>query len=275
MYRRIMVAFTATALATGACAADLPARMAPPPIVAPPLFSWSGFYFGGQIGYEFGHDSLALAGSTSNINSINISSGGSCGCLTPVPTDPSFNEINATSGGHPHGIIGGGHVGYNFSRSAFYGSNLVFGLEGDVNGADYRENITWALLPDARASTRSDLKGSLRGRLGLAVNRTFFYATGGAAFSNFETRYLTSTDSQYASHARVGYTVGAGIEQLISSNISIRVEYRYSDYGSFSDSGALLGLGSATVIHHETDNIVQAGVSYWLPSLGGPIVARY
>ncbi len=51
MLRRILLASAgAMALAGTAFAADLPLR-APPPVYVPPVFSWTGFYVGGQLGY--------------------------------------------------------------------------------------------------------------------------------------------------------------------------------------------------------------------------------
>src|SRR5260370_33094894 len=58
------VAVAAMAMATPAPAADLPARMPvkAPPMVAPvPVFTWTGFYLGGDIGYLGGHTRIEEA----------------------------------------------------------------------------------------------------------------------------------------------------------------------------------------------------------------------
>ncbi len=56
MLRRILLASAgAMALAGTAFAADLPLR-APPPVYVAPVFSWTGFYVGGQLGYAWGKD---------------------------------------------------------------------------------------------------------------------------------------------------------------------------------------------------------------------------
>ena len=105
MHRRILLASAGViALAGSAFAADLPSR-APPPVYVPPapIFTWTGIYIGGQIGYAWG---------TSNTNL-----GDSFGDFT------SFSTNNS-------GVIGGAHVGYNLQLSQF-----VVGLEGDVDGS--------------------------------------------------------------------------------------------------------------------------------------------
>ena len=56
----------------------------------------------------------------------------------------------------------------------------------------------------------------------------------------------------------------------------MRVEYRYSDFGSFTDPlSTAPGLPNATIQHHETIQRVQAGVSYLFATPGAPVVARY
>ena len=55
MFRRILMGSVgAMALAGSAFAADL----APPPVYVPPapIFTWTGFYVGGQIGYGWGQN---------------------------------------------------------------------------------------------------------------------------------------------------------------------------------------------------------------------------
>src|SRR5450631_2707532 len=56
MYRNILLASVAAMALSGsaALAADLPSR-APPPVYLPPvpIFSWTGIYIGGQVGYAW------------------------------------------------------------------------------------------------------------------------------------------------------------------------------------------------------------------------------
>ena len=60
MRRQILLASVgAIAIAGSAFAADLPYR-GPPPVYLPPppIFTWSGLYIGGQVGYAWGSDPI-------------------------------------------------------------------------------------------------------------------------------------------------------------------------------------------------------------------------
>ncbi|MEW6255014.1 MAG: outer membrane protein [Pseudomonadota bacterium] len=94
-----LIGATLGALAGGsAMAADL-ARPSPAtvPVAQPaPVFSWTGFYIGGNAGYSWGSDSGALGG------------------------------LNAD------GWLAGGQIGYNYQ----FQNNVLVGLEADIQGGD-------------------------------------------------------------------------------------------------------------------------------------------
>ena len=259
-------------LSTTAFAADLPARRAPPAFVpVQPAFSWTGAYIGAQIGYEFGKDD--------NFARSNVTGAGV-----------------AAYGGRPEGVIGGAHIGYNFSTQSipFFGNafgslvtgtngfgigafgfgtpGAVIGLEGDVDGTSARQNY---LLGGIATRYKEDIQGSVRGRVGVAVDRVLFYATGGVAFAGISNRYATALATQTFDRTRVGYTVGGGVEYAFEGPYSFRVEYRYTDFGNYSDT---LGVatGNVNVRHRDTDQRVQAGFSYkFNTAVPVPVVARY
>jgi outer membrane immunogenic protein len=235
------------ALAGTAAAADLPSRRAPPVYVPPPIpvFTWTGLYVGGQIGYEFGRSN-------------------------------AVSSTGAVNGASPSGVIGGAHVGYLYSTQgipgfgAALGSGGVIGVEGDVDGSNYSSTYALGALSDR---TRQNIQGSVRGRLGIAVDRALFYATGGAAFGDLGNSYTNFNTGAYTSlsHTRVGWTVGGGVEYAVTNNWSVRAEYRYTDFGNMTDV-----IGPVAIRHRETDNRVQAGFSYRFNTLGPiPVVARY
>jgi outer membrane immunogenic protein len=86
------------------------------------------------------------------------------------------------------------------------------------------------------------------------------------------------------SRTRVGWTVGGGIEYAVTNNWSLRVEYRYSDFGHASihpvTFDAALGGGADVFITRRfSENRVQAGFSYRFdtapPPAPPPVVAKY
>src|ERR1700737_1197713 len=168
MYRKMLLASVGAIALTGsaAFAADLPSR-APPPVYLPPppIFTWTGIYIGGQVGYAWG----------TGANRFN-------GFVDDTFIDTSF-------GGTPNGAIGGGHVGFNYQINQW-----VIGLEGTVDGTSL-SNTAVAVFPDGtnlRAHTTADIQGSIRGRLGVAWDRALIYATGGVAFGGFNTNVSLS-----------------------------------------------------------------------------------
>ena len=239
MFRKFLLASAGVLAVTAAVhAADLPMRSAPPAYAPPPppVFTWTGAYVGGQVGYEFGRDSSYVPGIFPGVSSS------------------------------PSGIVGGAHVGYNYQMGMF-----VAGLEGDVNGSNYHGGV-FNGFTGTGDNSRIGIDGSVRGRVGVAFDRALIYATGGAAFASLQDSYVGpgGAFSQF-NHSPVGWTVGGGLEYAITNNWSIRAEYRYTDYGRVTDSPAGLAL---PVVHHETDNRVQAGFSYKF-DLFNPIAARY
>ena len=273
MNRKMLIASAAIlTISTTAMAADLPSRRAPPVFVPPPVFSWAGFYVGGQIGYAFGQDNT-----TTTIQPAVLGGPAAAVVVFPGAVVPGTAK--------PSGVIGGGHVGYNFVLPGFagFGSGLILGIEGSVDGTDYSQTTTFGagnafFVPaGSTASIRSDIQGSVRGRLGIAVDRALFYATGGAAFADFKTTYNNvGIGFDSFSRSRVGYTVGGGVEYAITTNWSLRAEYRYSDFGTFTDALVASSLiPGTTVRHRETENTVQLGFSYRFDTPLAPVVARY
>jgi outer membrane immunogenic protein len=244
--RKLVASAIGFALLSGtAMAADLPSRHAAPvyvPPAAPPIFTWTGLYIGGQVGYDFGNDkSLARASATS----VGLAS-------------TSKSES---------GVIGGAHIGYNYATPSlpFMGNasraNAVFGIEGDVNGTSAGGSFG---LGGINVTHNQNVQGSVRGRVGVAFDRLLIYGTGGAAFGGMKDNYVNGlnglTDS--FSHTRVGWTAGGGVEYALTNNWSIRAEYRRTDFGHYSDNLAGSTAGGVNVHQHDVENQVLAGVSY-------------
>jgi outer membrane immunogenic protein len=255
MIRRFLVSAAALATMTGgALAADLPNEKGPPAFAPPPppAFSWTGVYIGGQVGYQWGTSSPF-------------------GVTVPgdvfAATEPGYND---------QGIVGGAHIGYNWQVTQF-----VFGLEGDVEGTSYRGSGVGTIPAGTGYDTsRANIEASIRARVGWAWDRVLIYATGGGAYASINnTVGAFGAPPTFSSTAdRFGWTAGGGIEYAITNNWSARVEYRYTDYGSYDFDVAFAGgVPTAALREHERDNRVEAGFSYKFDLFEppAPVVAKY
>lgn len=162
------------------------------------------------------------------------------------------------SSGSPkvNGGFAGGTLGYNWQMS-----NIVFGLEADGGWADVSASVTAA---GVTAASRIDALGTVRGRVGFAVDQVLFYGTGGFAWIDNKISAsalgLTISDS----HTHTGWTAGAGIEAFFAPQWSIKGEYLYRSLSSEN----YFGIPSGTLNLHSG----QIGVNY---HFSGPVVAKY
>ncbi|MDX3924827.1 MAG: porin family protein [Shinella sp.] len=211
---KIMVSGAAVTLFLAAASYSHAADMAPvePPAEAPitevsGLYDWNGFYIGANVGY----------GWTNGEFDDGI-----------IGFDRNFN-----------GALLGAHAGYNYQNG-----NWVFGGEVDVKH-DFNEDSFTAGGTDFEAETKWG--GSIRARLGYAIDRTLIYGTGGYAFTRAHINNETLDES--ASETFHGWTVGAGVEHAFTDNLLGRVEYRYTDYGDKEvfDTGGNVDLNTNSV----------------------------
>ncbi|GEO84568.1 MULTISPECIES: outer membrane protein [Alphaproteobacteria] len=171
-----------------------------------------------------------------------------------IPEAPVATESYAAPAGNWTGAYVGGAVTYDWGR--FDGSNsrdadaaggslyggynmqngqIVYGAEADI-GYNGEKGSAGAGLEG-----KQGVNGSLRARVGYDMNPFLIYGTGGIAAANHKIESATDKDEK----AAVGYTVGAGVEALVTDNIMARVEYRYTDYASrdFKIDGANVSRG--------------------------------
>jgi outer membrane immunogenic protein len=197
-------------------------------------------------------------------------------------------------GGNPSGVIGGGHLGFDYQIPTwnwFSSSGVVIGLEGSVDGSSLSKT-TVVNLPGAfggsgtlTANSSADIQGSIRGRLGIAWDRVLVYATGGVAFGGINTNFeLNGVDAAGVpffgqtsrSNSRTGWTVGGGIEYALTNNWSIGAEYRFTDFGTISRGASLADGSFISGSRTLEENQVQARFTYkfdWYTP--APIVAKY
>ena len=192
-------------------AADLSRPPPPAPVYAPPPFSWTGFYLGGNLG----------------------------GAWTQSNVTDAFT--GATFSGTSNGVfVGGGQLGFNYQVS-----NLVFGVEGNFDwAANSGNNGTGVVIAGPlglghsfAASVNDGWITTLTGRLGVAWDRVLLYGKGGGAWvgnSGFTVTDLTSGSSLTGtnSNSTSGWTAGVGLEWAFANNWTTRVEYDYVGLGN-------------------------------------------
>lgn len=174
---------------------------------APAAFDWTGFYAGVHGGYGWGKSNGDY--------------------FTPAENP------------QPDGFFGGGQVGYNFEFS----NKVVLGVEADAALADLSDetgyNGTFIFPYSLGYQSHVESFGTVRGRLGYAVDRLLPYVTGGFAWANtkLESQFTQAFPFPFESRGSdeqtfTGWTVGAGFEYAFASNVTAKIEYLYADLGS-------------------------------------------
>jgi outer membrane immunogenic protein len=222
---------------TPVLAADMPVKAPPPP--AAPVWSWTGFYVGGNVGYGFGAGSQGI-----------------------VDTNP-VGAIDLFRTAIPSGGFGGGQIGYNWQG----GSRFVLGVEADFQAASIKGSYT-AIGTAAFLETHSinvNWFDTVRGRVGYAFDRTLVYATGGLAYGKVDSRisapaapgvFVRRNDIQ------AGFVVGGGLEYKIMPGWSAKAEYQYIDLGSKSLVGTPGFAGFSTNALDTAFHTVRVGLNY-------------
>ncbi|GGK34744.1 outer membrane protein [Salinarimonas ramus] len=193
--KRLLIASTAlVAFTAAAVAADLPVRTEPAPFVpsAPPVFSWTGFYAGVNLGYGWGD----FTGATGGV---------------------LFDEGD--------GFVGGGQLGYNVQFGSF-----VVGLETDLQWTNFEGGpAVPGALAGTVSEAQLDYFGTVRGRAGFALDRTLVFATGGLAYGGADVTAVVAGRTFSDDQTHVGWTLGGGVEHAFTNNLTAKVEYLYTD----------------------------------------------
>ena len=251
---------------------------------------WSGGQLGGSNG-------------ASSVNN-NFVEPGAYVCPAAFPFGVSCFESPFSFSGHPLSYTIGPFLGYRWQFG-----NTVFGVEGDWS---WKKGETSAFVdmprvcfgaipgcPDYRTDTKygsvkQTWDSSLRLRYGwLVTPDTLLYGTAGVALGEIsgsfayrgvlhtpfgtpiavDTAGSTATAAGSWSDVRVGGTVGAGVETALWGGWKARVEYRYTDYGSYTKTvavntvciaptGCSAPSSSASIDLRESFHTVRVGVGF-------------
>lgn len=151
----------------------------------------------------------------------------------------------------PKGGLIGLTAGYNWQGG---GSPWVFGLEGDVDWAFVDDSVVCGT--SVNCQTKNNWFGTARGRVGYAFDRIMPYVTGGLAVGDIQANF---TGYPGASTTNAGWTIGGGVEGLVYTNWTAKIEYLYADLGSVNCTSAACSVSTNTDLQM---SIVRAGLNY-------------
>jgi len=256
---------------------------APPPAPAP-VYNWTGWYVGGNLGASFGRVKTDF-----NADPVTVTG--------PSISIPGFSQSDTSE---PSGFIGGGQIGYNWQYSPL----IVVGLEADFQGAlekdsnnlstPFNANVTFLInntpppiccvLATGTAvtnyTTRIDWFGTVRGRFGYlwGNGQLLSYVTGGLAYGHVDVEGTTTISGLVGlpppfsvthpfghSQVNAGWVVGFGTEgRLWATNWTWKIEGLYMDLGHLNDTDAAPVTTGGQVItnSHFTDTIFRGGLNY-------------
>lgn len=256
MMRALLISTVSSiALATTAFAADLPNTKGPAPFLPPPppVFSWTGIYVGVNAG---------LSGGNFNKNFL---------------FDGFYDGSEAA---RSSGFSGGGQIGINYE----FANNIVIGAEADFQGSTLKGtyfNDAFGFGASAQSSSKVQWWGTARGRIGYAFGNILPYVTGGFAYGRISNNFNScegSCEGFSVSGTHGGWTAGAGLEYALTHNLTVKIEYLYTDLGTFHSADPQDFFDPFDSISTKTQfSTVRAGLNWkfdWFapPS---PVVAKY
>jgi outer membrane immunogenic protein len=248
-YLRTLTAAGALLAGTAfAGAADLPGGLKDTGTGLPAsTYNWSGFYLGGNLGYS-------TAGTRGDTDAAGYLSTATVP-YTAVIAQPSMN-----------GLTGGVQTGVNVQRGA-----LVGGVVTDFQGTDlkgvsaakpdvYYSGVSTGLALPLTQEQSVSWFGTVRGKLGVSIDRFLVYGTGGYAYGYVNDKISTAFPGAGTTNysvdnggIRSGYTVGGGVEYGVGQ-WSFGAEYLYVDLGAGS-IGADVVVDPSLTVHVKTGGI--------------------
>jgi outer membrane immunogenic protein len=242
---------------TTAGAADMAVKAAPPPL-PPPVFSWTGFYIGANIGGAWSNnrwtDTLFLTNFNNNNNGV---------------------------------FIGGGQIGGNYQIGQF-----VIGGEWDFDWAANNNNTTGVFIPGVGnivVTNNNRWITTVAARFGWAIDHWLLYGKAGGGWvgnNNLTVTNLTTgvsftcgtfTNFTNCGNNTGGWLVGAGFEYAFTNNWTVKFEYDYLGLGNRTfvvPATSPFLAGDTFTSNNRNVQMVKVGVNY-LFNWGAPVAARY
>ncbi len=185
------------------------------PLAPLPVFTWTGFELGAQVGGGVGRTTV---------------------------NQTAFGGFQVSKGYDSSGVFGGIHVGFNYQ----FAGPIVAGVQLEYNFAGITGNASAPSFSFNYLNTAIRQFGSADARLGVAFDRLLIYAIGGFAYGDIRSQIqlvgAAPGVTNFFAVNRYGFDVGGGLEYNFYGNWTARAEYRYYDWGTRGFNSA--GFGS-------------------------------
>ncbi|MER8583615.1 outer membrane beta-barrel protein, partial [Mesorhizobium sp. M1423] len=159
-----------------------------------PAYNWTGFYIGGA------------GGAGASVHQINV----------PPLGDLEFNGIGG------EGVFGELNAGYDHDFGSWVAGVMV--------DARYSGMTTELEVPGGSINLDTDYGFDVLGRVGLKVNEsTLAYVLGGYSWQHFDLN-ASSPIGDIIDWGSSGFSVGGGLEAAVTNNVTVGLEYRYSQF---------------------------------------------
>lgn len=136
--------------------------------------------------------------------------------------------------GRDEDAVFGVTAGYDIETA----TGLVYGIEAEYTDSSLGVDFTDVLDAGDRLSINAGRDLYVGGRLGFRPGPNgLLYVKGGYTNASIELEYDDGTGVLSEEESFDGFRIGAGGEIDLGRNYGIRLEYRYSDYGSIFDDG--------------------------------------
>jgi outer membrane immunogenic protein len=223
------------------------------PLLPIPVFSWTGFYVGANIGGAWVNNNW---------------------------TDSLFAINNNTNN---NGVfIGGGQIGGNYEIG-----NFVIGGEWDFDGAANNNNNNVAINPGFAVTSNNRWITTVAARFGYTVfDQGLVYGKAGGGWvgnnnltvTNLATAVsLTCNASTNCGSSSAGWLLGVGFEYALTNNWTVKLEYDFLGLGSRTfviPHTAPILAGDTITSNNRNVQTVKVGFNY-LFNWGAPVAARY
>jgi outer membrane immunogenic protein len=243
-----------------------------------PVFSWTGFYIGGNVGASISDGDYTTTP-------------GGCAVTPPFCVNQDdLAVLTAHRDFDDTGFTGGGQVGFNYQLNS-----LLVGVETDINFDTFDETSRGTVfggigVPRTPYTVSNKLEwfGTVRGRAGVLVSPTLLlYGTGGFAYGEASSHTNVGPFPQGGDFYRgsksetlTGWAAGGGGEWAFSSRWSAKLEYLFIDLDDTNYSNRCGGNPACEFLDppptYETEvetreHIIRVGINYRFSPAAAPL----